>query len=156
MIEIVVVIAVLSILSFLTIGYIARTADLYAIAGRQREADAECDLAYTRVQREFRLLQTLSAATDNSVSFVGFGSVTKTIAFTSGSLTLNGNHLARGVTNFTLSYYDSTNGPLSGLPLSAADRARVRRIELAMAVMKGPQASVLRVNFCIPEAGIIK
>jgi prepilin-type N-terminal cleavage/methylation domain-containing protein len=156
LVEVVVVITVLSILSLLGIRYVANTSDLYAITCRQRDADSECDLAYTRIQREFRSLQSVVAATSNSIAFVEPGNVTNTIACASGNLYFNGNYLARSVTDFSFRYYDVTNGALSALPLSAADCSRVRRVGLGMTATMGTQSSVLDVNFFAPRQGVLR
>ncbi|MBA4388008.1 MAG: hypothetical protein C0404_08510 [Verrucomicrobia bacterium] len=154
--EIIVVIVVLSIVSTIMISYVATTSDLYMRASRKRDADGESSAALTRIQREFRAVQSVVAADTNLLSFVEPGFGTNVLRHSGGDLLWNGNYLARNVMTFGLRYYDQTNGPLTALPLSAADRLRVRRIGVNMVVRKGGQSSDLYVNLFYPEAGTLK
>lgn len=158
LIELVVSIAILSIMSVITIDYIISASQLYDSVSSQNEADCEALAALNRMRREIRLLRTTVVADVNTLSFTNQADVTKIFQLNGTDLTLNGYILAADVDRFILTYYDETNGLLSPLPLppGGTNIALIRRVALGFKVTKGSQSSDLDVNIFYPRYGILK
>ena len=158
LIEMIVTIVVLSVVGFVTIVYVANTAETYAGLRNRRDADAESMAVVQAMRRETRALQTITLANAARVTFVTRQNVTNDFRRNAAQRTIlhGGNLLASDAAQFTLSYYNATNGLLTPLPLSAANRDLVRRIALDLTIAKGDQSAAWSVNFFAPTAGVMK
>ena len=157
LIEMIVTIVVLSIVGVITINYVISASRLYVSVHDQRRAESEAITALNRMRKEVRALRTTFMADDNQFGFSNRNDVANTFALNGTDLTLNGNILARNVDTFVLAYYDSTNSPLSPLPLAdPLDRHNIRRIAVDLKVRKGAHAAGMNVNIFYPEEGIVK
>lgn len=156
LIELVVVIVVLSIVGTMTIRYVASAGQFYVTILAKRQADSEAFFVLDRMRREVRLLKSILVADAGEFSFVNQVAVTNTFRLNTADATLNGNMLATNVNTFVFSYYDSTNGALTSLPLNPANRALVRRVSLSLRITKGAQSSDLNADFFYPQEGILE
>jgi len=137
LVEMIVSVAILSIIAVITFRYIAAASETYALLSAQREVVGETATAVSSMRREIRTLQTPLTADVGEFSFVNQDGLTNTFRLNGTEITLNGYTLARNVTSFTLAYYDATNGLLSPVPLDSTDLALVRRIGVDLDLSKG-------------------
>ena len=147
--EMLVVIAVLSLVAVSSFRFIADAAQWYDRTRRQNRADESALAAVQRIEREIRALATTRTASNSSFSFVAQSGATDVFQCASGRLTLNGNLLADGVSVFSNAYYDATNGLTTNLSL-------IRRIALDFSVTDGTARADFDINFFYPREGTMK
>jgi prepilin-type N-terminal cleavage/methylation domain-containing protein len=156
LIELIVCIAVLAVVSLVTIRYLADSGRLYAMLLNQAAADEESATVIDKMRRETRPLTLVTAADSNRVEFAVREGPTNSFQQAGADIRFNGAVLATDAARFALAYYDATNGPLSPAPLDPAARARVRRIEVNLSIRKDDRSSDCLINIFCPNPGIVK
>ena len=154
LIETIVVIAILSVIAVIGIGYIADTARLYSTVLAEESADSDALDTFRRMRNEVRSLQMCTNADSGTFSFVNVGGVTNTFRLDGNLVTLNGYVMARDVTAFALSYYNSTNGVLT--PTNDAGRQRIRRVGIRLTINRNGQPSDWNGNIFYASAGTLR
>lgn len=156
LIEMVVVILILGIIATIALRCIMHVSSLYWTIQNSASASDEALSALERMRREIRTVT--SNVTDNSskFAFVNSAGIVNTFELSGTTLLLNNNMLADDVSRFALTYYDSTNGELSAVPLGDADRERIKRIAIDFRISRKGQSASFNVNLFYPEAWTTK
>jgi prepilin-type N-terminal cleavage/methylation domain-containing protein len=154
LIELIVVVVIMSLTATITIHYLTSASRLYTLILARRQADSEVLGAVNRMRREARLAESTTYAASNAWTFIAKNIATNTyttnaFSFSGNVLNLNNNLLAKNLKFFRLSYYSSTNGLLTPLPLSATNCARIGRVALSIMATNATAESELYVNFFI-------
>jgi prepilin-type N-terminal cleavage/methylation domain-containing protein len=149
LIEMIVVIAVLSIVAVVSFHFVVTVAQWYDQTARQSRTDEKALAAVSRLEREIRTLSSTQVASNTLFRFVNQDSQVNAIEYSTGVLNWNGYTLADGVNSFSMIYYDSTNG-------ITADTNLVRRIGMDFRITDGNAISDVNVNFFYPKVGTMK
>lgn len=149
LLEMVVVVAVLSIVAVTSFRFVVFVAQWYDQTLRQNRVDEQTLAAVTRIEREVRNLAGFVSTNVSQLSLVARDGQTNTIEWISGELRLNSFVLADGVTRCAMTYYDATNG-------AAATTNNIQRINLDLLIVDGNARADTDVNFFCPESGTMK
>ncbi len=133
LIEMVVIIFIMGIIGLISLHLLANSAGVYTMLLAQRRADGEVFDAVERIRRESRTLRNNVIASSTNWSFVNDRTVAVQLAFSPGSITLNGNKLAGDVAFFEFRYFDVANKALNA-PVSGGDLQKISRVQLSLRV----------------------
>ncbi len=154
LVELVVAVFILGIIGLVTLSMVSDSARVYTLLLARGRADAEVADAIERVRREARPLRTNVTASSTNWSFISERTTAVQIAYSAGSVDLNGNRLAEGVALFELKYFTSANQLLDS-PVGGADLDRISRVEINIKVTNSHAASEAIVNLHL-QGGYLK
>lgn len=156
LIELIVTIAVLSVVALATLGLLEHASTLRRTIADRYTADSDLSALLARTHSEMASYQVTSNANASTWSFVAGTGVVNEVRMSGSDILWNGRTMVAGAASLNFTYYDSTNGLLSPLPLTASNRALVARIAMDAAVPLLYQTNSLSVNFFVPRQGTIR
>jgi len=144
LIELVIVIVLLALTAGITTHYLVSASRLYVLLLAQRQSDSEVMDAVNRMRREARLHVQTITANSNEWQFSNTYDATNTFSWDGADVKLNSNCLAEGIGRFVLSYYDTTNGPVTNC-------VQISRVALDIRAINNLADSELKVNFFMQD-----
>lgn len=149
LIELVTVIILVGIVSGLFAVLINQVIETYAFVVVREDILSETDLAVERMTREIRHIKdslniyradaTEFQFADTDDNIIDFRQDGTSIFRAEGIAGTNGDLLAEDVSGLTFRYWDENNAELSAIPLSAADRQLIKRIEISTQMQRQNQ-----------------
>ncbi len=156
LIEMLMVILIVGVVAVITLRSIVFMSDACQCVLNRTQAGEEAVSALERMRREIRSLTSNVTADSSEWAFINAGGTTNNFRRSGSTLLFNNNVLAANVNEFTLTYYNSTNGVLTPVPLTDTNMAHIRRVAMDLRITRGNESSQLNVNFFCPRAGTVK
>ena len=147
LIEIVMAMVVVAVLVAGLSFYIKTVVNLYNFVSFRNEVASQGKMAVNRMIREIRQCDKPSSdkitlAGSNSLTFIDINNTLIAYDLSGGNLRRNTVPLASNITALTFTYYNASNAVLGTLPLSAADRKLVARVNVQATITYGSGADL--------------
>ena len=161
-IELIMAMVIIGVLAGVSSMYIKQVVDLWQFLNFRSESTAQLRAALIRMDRERRQIVDSASINEADLSRLNFtaldlngdGNNDAVIFYrNSGNNELRrvfnnnnsgtGDILADNISGLVFTYYDSNNAQLTPLPLSSANRAKIKRITLRLTAQSGSQSKSL-------------
>ena len=136
MVEMVMVVTLVTVLSVFLGKLLLSGVDAYDFATKRKQALRQSRIALAEITRDLRQIRdssSITAATQNSITFTNTDGEEITISLSGSRVLRNNIPVARQVTQFSLTYYDQDGNQLE-FPIQDLTKIRIIRINLAIQV----------------------
>lgn len=126
LIEVIVTLILVGITAILAGMWIISVANGYIFTKMNMDTTQKAQLAMTRLEKEFAVINTVTAASPSSITYtrpdISSGSITTTVSLSGKLLQIDGNALTDNVSSFTLAYCDDVTSTSCAATWSSTSR----------------------------------
>lgn len=141
LVELIMVIVMIGVLVGIGAPALLETVDAWSFSSRFQDfAVQSAIVTANRMSREIRRLKnqdSFSTAAASQLVFTDINNNSIDYNLSSNTIMRNSDGLCDNVTSLAFTYYDDSGNQLASVPLSAADRVKVRRITAAFSIQAG-------------------